>query len=106
MSEPSERIQTRATNVHQHPSLVVPKRRRRTQEEIRLDNEREEKEKEAARQAKEKKMRDLASLEDSLKNKDIKANAGRAVRMPMRPKPTQKVSDIFSELATSTYILN
>jgi hypothetical protein len=103
MSEPPERVQTRAKNVNQHPGLVVPKRKRRTQAEIRDDNEREKKERDEVQQQKEKQMRKLASLEDALKEKDLKANAGQAVKMTMRPR-MREVSFFFPYWIPCTYV--
>jgi hypothetical protein len=90
MSEPDTgaRIQTRTKNADQHPGLVVSKRKRRTQAEMKEAREREQKKKDELEMLRREKVRDLAALETRISQKDVQTTAGAHT---VRPKPRAKV---------------
>ena len=96
MSEPPERLQTRAKNSSQRPCLLIPKRKRRTKAQMNEDREREKAEKEALEESHQGKLRELASLEDKISQKDAMVASGMKTHIQVGPHPMprqEKVCD-------------
>jgi hypothetical protein len=93
----STRLQTRTKNADQHPGLAVPKRKRRTQAEMKEAREKEKVEADAAKKKKEEKLLAAAKLEDTIIAKDKRAAMGTADKqkkaLPVgKPKHVQEVA--------------
>jgi uncharacterized protein YhaN len=99
MSEPSDRVQTRPTNINQHPGNVIQKRKRRTKTEMSEARNQEQKEKEELETLRAEKVRDLAALEARISKKDKEEVAGTDTYM--RPKPRPLAKKIVSRLQLS-----
>jgi hypothetical protein len=94
MSEPPERLQTRAKNSAQHPGLLIPKRKRRTKAQMVEDREREQAEKEALEENHQVKLRELASLEDDISQQDAMAASGRKTHVQVKPRPKPRPKNV------------
>jgi hypothetical protein len=94
MSEPPERLQTRAKNSSQHPGLLIPKRKRRTKAQMLEDREREQAEKDALEEKHHIKLRELASLEDDISQQDAAAASGTRTHVQVRPRPTPRLKNV------------
>jgi hypothetical protein len=98
-----ERPQTRAKNANQHPGLLV-KKKRRTQAEMKAAREQAMLEAEAAKQEKEKKLQDIAKLENAIAEKDRKDAEGVADKvtraLPSVAKPKKDMPKARQEKTT------
>jgi hypothetical protein len=94
MSEPPERLQTRAKNSSQRPGLLIPKRKRRTKAQMNEDREREQAEKEALEEKHQGKPRELASLEDRISQQDAVVASGTKTHIQVRPRPMPRQENV------------